>query len=704
MKLIFIFGLIVPVLAFSQSNQDAVTVTGTRVERPTLEVPASIDRVEAEDIRWARPMINLSESLGRVPGIVVQNRQNYAQDLQITSRGFGGRSTFGIRGLRLIVDGVPASFPDGQGQVSHVDLGSAERIEVLRGPFAVMYGNASGGVINVLTERGEPGVTGNFSLGSFGTQRFGLKLGAKVAGGDALVSASHFHTDGYRRHSSAEREQMNAKFVLPLGSDPLGSDPHGASSSLTLVANVFASPDTQDPLGLTRAQMNADPRQVVANALTFDTRKSQAQQQLGAAFAHKFSGWTLNAAVYGGHRDVRQYLAIPLGPQGAATHSGGVIDLDRDYGGGSLRLTRDTSLLGRPLSLTFGGELERMAERRLGFINNLGDIAGLKRDEDDTVTASAAYAQGEWRFAERWIALAGLRTNRVAFRAEDHFIVGINGDDSGRKSYSATTPAAGILYRLLPTTSLYANYGRGFETPTFVELAYRTPGTGAGLNFDLAASRSRHLEAGIKALVGDRLRLNAALFDIYTRDEIAIETNSGGRSTFKNAGRTRRGGIEFGASASLPYGFEAILAWTRLQAKFLDTFASVAGTPVGGSVPVTVPAGSYLPGVPRSTLYAELRWRHAPSGFTAALEFQHKARVWVDDRNSDAADASNVTNVAAGFTQLSGNWRFSEFFRVDNLTNRRYAGSVVVNDGNTRFYEPAPGRTAIIGAQAKLGF
>jgi|CXWL01.1.fsa_nt_gi iron complex outermembrane receptor protein len=669
----------------AKAQGDSVTVTGTRVERPSMEVPGSIDRVEAEDIRFSRPMVNLSESLGRVPGIVVQNRQNYAQDLQITSRGFGGRSTFGVRGLRLIADGIPASFPDGQGQVSHFDLGSAERIEVLRGPLAVMYGNASGGVINVLTERGEPGITGDFSLGSFDTSRIGLKAGFE--GG--LVSTSRFRTGGYRQHSAAVREQMNAKLSLPVG----------GASSLTLVANVFASPETGDPLGLTRAQMNADPRQVTATALTFNTRKSQAQQQLGASFAHDFSGWKLNAALYGGQRGVRQYLAIPVATQNGPTHSGGVIDLDRGYGGGSLRLARDTALLGRPFGLTFGAELERMAERRRGFINNNGDLAGLKRDEDDTVTATAAYAQGEWRFAGRWIALAGLRANRVAFRASDYFIAGINGDDSGAKTYSAVTPVGGLLYKLSDSTSLYANAGRGVETPTFAELAYRT--TGAGLNFGLAASRSRHLEAGIKTVIGGRLRLNAALFDITTRDEIAIESNAGGRSTFKNAGRTHRGGLELGASASLPYGFDALLAWTRTEAKFRDTFASVAGTP---AALVTVPAGSYLPGVPRSSLYAEVRWRHAPSGFSAALEFQHKARVWVDDRNSEAADASNVTNLAAGFVQNSGQWRFSEYLRIDNLANRRYAGSVVVNDANLRFYEPAPGRNYMLGAQAKLGF
>ena len=247
---------------------------------------------------------------------------------------------------------------------------------------------------------------------------------------------------------------------------------------------------------------------------------------------------------------------------------------------------------------------------------------------------------------------------------------------------------------------------RSVERPGVVQLgAARRASLGvrlqAGTIFGLQASRSRHLEAGVKAALGGRVRVNAAIFDIATRDEIAIESNAGGRATFKNAGRTHRGGLELGADASLPLGFEALLAWTRLQAKFLDTFASVAGTP---AVAVTVPAGSYLPGVPRSVLYTELRWRHAQSGFAAALEFQHKSRVWADDRNSEAADAYGVTNIAAGFTQHAGNWRFFEYLRVVNLTNRRYAGSVVVNDDNLRFYEPAPGRTTMIGAQAKLGF
>ena len=686
----FVFPLALLLLSLpAKAQTDAITVTGTRTERPSMEVPASVDRVEGDDIHFARPQVNLSESLNRVPGISVQNRQNYAQDLQISSRGFGGRATFGVRGLRLIADGIPASFPDGQGQVSHIDLGSARSIEVLRGPFALMYGNASGGVINVVTESGlPPSAGGDLSFGSYGMSRIGLKLGGAVAGGDGIVSTALFHTDGYRQHSSADREQANAKLSMPLG-----------GGNFTLVANVLASPDTQDPLGLTRAQMVADPRQVAAAALQFDTRKTAAQNQLGGAYEQRFADWTLNVSAYGGNRNVRQYLAIPLATQAAATHSGGVVGLDRDFGGLALRLSRDTTLLGSPLTLSFGGEYETFTERRKGFINNNGSIAALKRDEDDYVAQSGAYAQGEWRFAENWIAVAGVRASSVQFKVSDYFIAPGNGDDSGRKRYSAVTPTGGLLYKLTPATSLYANAGRGFETPTNTELAYRL--TGSGPNFNLNASTSEHFEAGVKSIVAERLRVNAALFTIDTKDEIAIESNSGGRSTFKNVGRTNRKGIELGGTAFLPLGFEAFMAWTRMEAKFLDRFTSVANTP---AVAVTVPAGNALPGVPRAVFYGEVRWRHAPSGFTAALEYLHKSRVWVDDRNSEAADSYGITSLAGGFVQNSGKWRFSEYLRVDNLADRKYAGSVVVNDANLRFYEPAPGRNYVAGVSAKYSF
>ena len=672
-------------LAHAADDDGSVTITATRVARPSLDVPASVDRLTSEELRFARPGVNLSESTARIPGLVVQNRQNYAQDLQISSRGFGTRSTFGVRGMRLIADGIPASMPDGQGQAATFDLGSAERVEVLRGPFSVLHGNASGGVINVITESGrrEPGVEGDLMLGSYGTWRSGVKVTGASGGFEGIVNVSRFMTDGWRDHSSATRDQMNAKLGWSLS----------GSTRIGVVANSLTSPETQDPLGLTRAQADAGPRQVAAVANTFNTRKTVGQQQLGATLEHRFGDHVATFAAYGGHRDVRQYLA--LNGAAPATSSGGVVDLDRDYGGASARLTSNLSLAGRPFTLSVGGEVERMAERRKGFVNNNGDIGALRRDEDDTVTSTGLYAQGEWRPADRWIALAGLRATRVKFDSKDYYIVAGNPDDSGKRSFSQATPAAGLAYRFAPTASVYANYGRGFETPTFAELAYR-PG-GSGLNFGLAAAKSRHLEAGVKAVFGASGRVNAALFDVRTENEIVVDTNTGGRSTFKNAGRTSRRGAELLGEAMLPAGFEVVAAWTLLDAKFSDAFT-------GGTPAVTVPAGNVLPGVPRTQAYAELKWRHAPLGLVAALDVTRKARVAVDDRNTEFAPGWTSVGAAAEFVQQGKGWRISEYLRVDNLADKRIIGSVIVNDGNGRFYEPSPGRNATVGVRAKLFF
>jgi iron complex outermembrane receptor protein len=676
---------LVPSTVLAQQD-DAVVVTATRAPQPSLQVPASVDRIEADEIREGRPQVNLSESLGRVPGIVVQNRQNYAQDLQISSRGFGARSTFGVRGIRLIADGIPATMPDGQGQAATFALSSAERIEVLRGPFSALYGNASGGVIAIETRDGPERPTGEASLlaGSYDTWRAGLLLGGQWGALNAIGDVSRFDTNGYREHSAAVRDHLNAKLRYRLNPD----------TSFTLVANSLRQPDTQDPLGLTREQFEADPRQAVANAFLFDTRKTVNQDQVGATLGHRLGQGRLEATLYGGERFVEQFLAIPLGTQSAATHSGGVVNLDRGYGGGALRWFWDAG----SLRLSTGVEHERMEERRRGFINNLGVAGALKRDEDNEVTSTDVYVQAEWRLTERWSLHGGARHSRVRFTSDDRFIAAGNPDDSGERSYRATTPVAGVLFRVDPRTSVYANIGRGFETPTFVELAYRSGGL-TGLNLDLDASRSRHAEIGVKAIVASAVRLNAALFDIVTDDEIVVEQNTGGRATFKNAGHTDRRGLELGVETVLGGPWEARLAWSYIDATFRESFDTVAGAP---AVAVTVPAGSLLPGVPRSQLYGEVRYRRA--GFYAQLEGLRRSRVAVNDRNSEFADGFSVFNAVAGLVQEGGRWRITEFVRIDNFTDRNYAGSVIVNDGNDRFYEPSPRRNMTIGIQASVQF
>lgn len=664
-----------------------VTVSATRVERDPMDLPVAIDTVDGSVIREGNAQVNLSESLGRVPGIAVQNRQNYAQDLQVSSRGFGARAAFGVRGVRLIADGIPATMPDGQGQAASFNLPTASRIEVMRGPFSSLHGNASGGVVQIFTADApaQPTLSTHLMGASYGTWKAGVQAGARSGGLGVTGDASRFMTDGYRAHSSARRDQAHVKLSQDLGD----------RGTLTLVANRLDQPDTLDPLGLTAAQVAQNRRQAVSAAFTFNTRKSIAQNQGGLTWDLPLDGGTrLQARAYLGDRQVVQYLAIPLAAQGAATSSGGVVDLDRAYGGAGLRLTRDARLAGTPLTLSIGMDHDRMAERRRGFINNNGIGGALKRDEDDTVSSTDVYAQAEWRASERLGVLAGLRHSRVGFDSRDYFVAAGNPDDSGALSYSRTTPALGATYRLTPLVNAYANIGRGFETPTFAELAYR-PGGATGLNFALRPSTSLHREIGLKALTGRDGMLTAAAFRIDTADEIVVNSSSGGRTDFRNAAGTRREGLELAWRQGWGGGWQHALALTVLDARFRDAFAS-------GVPPTAVPAGSRLPGVAPATLFADLAWRDPDSGLFAGLELRYSARVFVNDQNSESAGRWATASVRAGLQQRGRGWRLSEFVRVDNLTDREYIGSVIVADSNGRFYEPSPGRTFTIGVTAEF--
>ena len=659
-----------------------IVVTATRIERADFDVPAAIDAVDTRAMAEDKLQVNLSEALNRVPGIVAQNRQNYAQDLQISSRGFGARSTFGVRGVRLIADGIPATMPDGQGQAATFNLPSAQRIEVLRGPFAALYGNSSGGVVQIFTADGppEPTVTGSFDFGSYGQRREGVQFGGQSGNTSYIADLSRFETDGYRDHSAARRDALNAKVKLAL---PIGR--------LTLLFNALEQPDTQDPLGLTRAQWEANPRQADSSAIAFDTRKSVRQNQAGAVLDFDNASVQWQAKVYGGDRQVTQYLGqtgdTPLG-------AGGVVDLDRTYGGLGLRGTRVFGTV-RPLTLTAGLDADRLNEHRRGFVNNFGSQGAPRRDEDDKVTNTDAYAQVEWALHPRWIASGGVRYSRVRFDSRDHFITGANPDDSGSIEYTRTLPVAGILFKAADRINLYASAGRGFETPTFAELAYR-PGGATGLNFALQPAKSRQGEIGAKALLGEHARLDVAAFRIETDDEIVVNRSSGGRSDYKNASHTRRDGLEASFGAKLPGGFDVTLAQTWLAAHFTEGFAS--GTPA-----VIVPAGAKLPGVPRSVFHAEATWRHA-SGFHAGAELHYASKIFVNEANTDAAGSYAILNLHAGLEQRWGRWRLKEFVRVENAADRRYAGSVIVSEARGRFFEPAPGRNALAGAQASLAF
>jgi iron complex outermembrane receptor protein len=669
-------------------TRSEVVVTANREEQRSFDAPAAIQGVGRETIETAGPRINLSESMNRVPGITVLNRQNYAQDLQLSIRGSGSRSPFGIRGARLIVDGIPATMPDGQGQASTISLPSAERIEVLRGPLAQLYGNSSAGVLQVFTADGpeRPELRMSVDMGNQGLRRTGLQAAGQSGALNYVVDVSDFKTDGWRTNSAAERQHLNAKLRWSLSEQ----------TRLTVVANVFDQPVSGDPLGLTRAQFETDPRQAVANSTLYKAGKDVSQSQLGLVVDHRLDARSsLTARVYAGQRDLDNRLSIPLSAQTAPTAAGGIVQLDRSYSGTGLRYTRRIPTGEGQVQFSAGLDLDRMSEHRQGYINNFGVPGDLKRDEDDSVDSTGLYTQADWSINEAWSAVAGLRINRVNFRVEDHFINGTNPDDSGRVDFSATNPVLGVTRHLSADTNVYANVGRGFETPTLTEIAYTA--SGSGPNLALRSARSTHLELGMKTKLAEGHRLDLALFRIHTTDEIVVASSSGGRTIYTNAGTTRRSGLELAYSGQLAPDWRTHVALSTLSARFTQAFASASGA--------TVAAGNRIPGTVDRSLFAELAWQpRAVPGMTAALELVHQGSVEVDDLNSDRTAAATLFNLRLGFEQKLGAWKLRESVRVDNLADKAYVGSVIANDGNRRFFEPAPGRQWGLGLSATYAF
>ena len=660
---------------------------------------ASIDVIDAERIRAAQAKINLSETLSALPGVVANTRQNYAQDLQISIRGFGARSTFGLRGIRVYADGIPLTMPDGQGQVANVDLASAREIEVLRGPYSSLYGNASGGVIQITTEDGpaRPTLAAETEYGSFELLRAGLKAGGQRGVVNYLASGSRFAIDGFRVHSAARRDLANAKLRIDLGD----------RSSLSIIANYLDSPEAEDPLGLDRDQLAADRRQAGTNAVAYNSRKSVSNRSGGMVYEHALSGRDhLRLMTYVGGREVRQFLAVPAAAQAAPTSAGGVIDLDRGFHGVDARWLRTTLLGGRAFNFTVGINYEALTEQRKGYNNFDGDqrgvVGALRRDENNHVFNVDQYLQAETEFADDWVVNVGVRHSRVLFQSKDYFLA--NGNDSGAVVYRSTNPTAALLYRVRPALNLYASVGRGFETPTFNELAYRLGEQ--GLNLDLRPARSRQAEVGAKWLFGAS-RLNAALFDIDTHDDLAVLQNAGGRAVYQNVGHSRRRGAELAYERPLPYGFSMQLAYTYLDARITSPYRTCqAVTPCvfPAANTVDVPAGRRLPGVPAHTAYGELAWSAADHAVSGAVELRALGRLYTNDVNDQWAPGYGVVNARAQWRQARGAWVLSEFARLDNLLDHRYVGSVIVNEANGRYYEPAPGRTWLIGVNVAYTF
>jgi iron complex outermembrane recepter protein len=695
----------------------AVTISVTRTDGKNFETPASVDVVGRAQMDDAKPLVNISEVLGPVPGLVANNRGNYAQDLQISSRGFGARTAFGVRGIRVYVDGIPGNSPDGQGQVSHIDLGSAKQIEVLRGPFSSIYGNSSGGVINVTTQEGGPDTVATTSLsgGSSDSYRVAQKISGATGAFNYVLDVSRFATDGWRDHSAAQKDNLNARLGFKLGAD----------TQAVLVLNRVNLPDAQDAQGVTLAGL-ANPKAVPAAVLTFDTRKSTAQTQLGLDINHRINAeHSLKLMGYGGQREVTQYQSITLGAQTPPTSAGGVVDFERDYKGMEGRWTFKRNLANGPLLLHAGFTADRLKEQRRGFENfvpstivnpdplcingtsrlfTCGVKGKLRRDEDNNLKANDQYLQAQWWPSADISLHAGVRRSSIKLQSQDKYIVAGNPNDSGSVAYSGTTPMLGVLYNLNDRVNVYASWGKGFDAPTLNEISYNPDSTKSGLNLTLKPSRSQQFELGTKLQLAANTNLQAAVFRAKTEDEIVVLSNNGGRSRFQNAGGTKRDGLELAYNNQFAKGWKTQWAYTYLRAAYSDAFKACFSTTCTGTQGVTVAAGNLIPGVPKQSLFADLAWTSADGGMQAGVEWRATSKVTVNDLNTESAPGYGTVAARISFTQKAGNWTLREFVRVDNLLSKSYVGSVIVNQASAQYYEPAPTRTWLLGVVGSYKF
>jgi iron complex outermembrane recepter protein len=644
-----------------------IRITVLRTPLPVLDAPYAVSIVAGPELRRGRAGLALDETLRAIPGVQVDNRHNYAVGERIAVRGFGVRSPFGVRGVRVLVDGIPATMPDGQTSLDHVDPARIARAEVVRGPAASVHGNAAGGVIQLesVPAPGAPlGSEARFLAGSHGLQRLESSFGGRVGGTSWQFAGSRLETAGHRAHSDAR----SARFS--------GQLDHAAAAGLFRLVLHAADNDARNPGSLTAAELADDRTRANPFNLQRATGKSSQHAQLGALWHQEMPAGRLELAAHGVSRSVENPITVRI------------IELDRLAGG-----TRATFSAGSRggLRWSVGGELDAQRDDRRNFDNADGERGELVVDQLERVTGVAAFADA-FIPAGRVSALAGIRYDRVRFAVEDRLVAAGDPDDSGNRVLDALSPSLGISVAA-GRRRLYANLTTAFETPTTTELANRPDGAG-GFNPGLEPQRTRSVELGAKGRLGAGGYYELAVYRAAVEDQLIPYQvpEAAGRDFFRNAGSSVHRGVEAGlVLAREATGPRARLSYTHADARFQDYVAR--GEDYGGN---------RVPGVAPHRLEAALSWHGR--GWFAGLDTRWSSRMPVDDANAFHSAAHAVLDARLGLSDVRAGWaRASPFLGVNNVFDAAYDASVVVNAAGSRFHEPAPGRTLYAGVSVRFG-
>jgi len=654
------------VCAAQDSGLGPITITPIRVEKSIDEIPAAVSTVGQDKIQLGNEQLGLDESLGGVPGLFMLNRYNFAQDLRASIRGFGARSSFGIRGIKIIVDGIPETLPDGQGSVDGIDIGSAREIAVIRGPSSSLYGNASGGVILIESESGpvDPFVSARTTAGDFGFHNNQLKIGGENGRLNYLVNLSDTSSDGFRDHSEYENTQLNGRFETTIK----------GGSSLLATLHHTDQPVANDPGSLTVADAELDPEQARAQNVTFDAGEALEQTRLG--LLHKTGlagGRDFEARIYHTQRDFSNRLPF---------QNGGAVELDRNFNGAGLKFTLPGDLAGRSNRLLLGVDYDRQDDARSRFDNLSGALGAQTFDQDELVTSLGVYLQNETRLNDSVELTFGIRHDDVKFDVSDDYLA--DGDDSGEIDFDHTSPMAGISIDLGGNTHFYATISTAFETPTTTEFANPA---GGGFNQSLEPQDSTNYEIGLKGM-DDSQRFDLALFHIDVDNELTpFELPAQpGRTFFENAGSSTRDGLEVSYSRHLTRQIEMTAAYTYSDFVF-DRFSDTNGD---------VFDGNRIPGIPQELLYLDLTW-NGQGGYYATWDWTYTGELYADNANDTRVDSSQVSNLRIGYNGSYGEWEIAPFMGINNLFDEDYNNNIQINAFGDRYFEPAPERNAYIG-------
>jgi iron complex outermembrane receptor protein len=664
-----------PVDSLDTRTLDEVTISAMRLETPASRVPMAVTVIDQQRIQQGNQQLSLNESLGMVPGLFAQNADNFSQDLRLSIRGFGARSSFGIRGIKVLVDGIPESTPDGTAQVDNIDAGLIRQVQVLRGPSSGLYGNAAGGVIALETE-GPPDdemIELRATGGAYQFQRYQLKGGFRHGKWGGLVYGSYTGTDGFRAHSRMENLLLNGR---------LSYQPK-EGTELTLLLNYVNSPTAQDPGGVDSATFYGDPTEARAQNVQYQSGENLTQGRVALTLRHRLSAKAeLRGRAYGLSRDFANRLPF---------QAEGQVEIDRIYTGGGVSYHVADQLFGKlPYRLVTGVDVDYQADDRRRYDNLDGEQGDLVFDQLETFLSVGAYAVNELQLTARLSGTLALRFDALTLGANDAFVS--DGDDSGQLSYQQVNPSLGLSYRFTRLFNLYANVGSSFETPTLQELS-ANPDGGGGFNPDLTPQQAINYEVGSKGSWGEDLQYSVAAFFIQVENELVPYEIAAfaEREFFRNAGSSDRLGIEAYLMASPLKGFTVTASYTFQQ----FTYGSYQVRDVRFD-------GNRLPAIPQHSGYLGVRYAHRAGGYAHGWTTL-VGSMYADDANQATVDPYAVVNLRAGWVITIGQVEIEPYLGVNNLLDAVYPGNVRINAFGGRYFEGAPTRNVFGGLRVRFG-